>query len=78
MNEISLIQIQQRLQRVERQNRVLIALVCAVLGVASLAATKHGSNVLSLDELRAHRITLTDGSGAVVHSWWATPGAMNE
>jgi hypothetical protein len=69
MNDTTLTQIQIRLQRVERQNRVLIALLCAAVGIASLGATKRGPNVVSVDEVRTHRISLLDNTGALVHSW---------
>ena len=71
MNDIALTQIETRLKRVERQNRVLIALLCAVVGLASLGATRHGSNVVSADEIRAHRISLLDPTGAVVTAWYS-------
>lgn len=57
MNDTTLTQIQTRLQRVERQNRVLIALLCAVVGIASLGATKRGPTVVSVDEVRTRRIS---------------------
>jgi hypothetical protein len=69
MTDTALTHIQTRLQRVERQNHVLTALLCVAVGLASLAATKHGSTVIAVDEVRAHRISLLDDSNAVVHTW---------
>jgi hypothetical protein len=69
MTDPTLSQIQTRLQRVERQNRILIAFLCAAIGLASLGATKRGPTLISADEVRARRILLLDGTGAVVHTW---------
>ena len=69
MTDTALTHIQTRLHRVERQNHVLIALLCTAVGLASLAATKHGPTVIAVDEVRAHRISLLDDSNAVVHTW---------
>jgi predicted cation transporter len=69
MTDTALTHIQTRLQRVERQNHVLIALLCAAAGLATLAATKHGPTVITVDEVRAHRISLLDDGNAIVHTW---------
>jgi hypothetical protein len=78
MNDSVFALVEPRIRRLERQNRFLVALLCATVGIASLAATKRGLNVISVDELRTQRITLVDNHGAVVHSWWGANGAMNE
>jgi hypothetical protein len=78
MNETDLFQLERRLQRVERQNRVLLSLLGAVVAIASLGAAKLGSNVIHADELRTQRISLLDERGAVVHRWWGAKRAVNE
>jgi hypothetical protein len=77
-DEATLINLQTRLRRVERQNRALIGLVCVALGIASLGAATAGPNVLTVEEIRAHRISLLDSTGAVVAAWYSTsPGSYN-
>jgi hypothetical protein len=70
-DEATLTDLQTRLRRVERQNRVLISLVCAALGLAALGAAEAAPNILSVDEIRTHRITLLDPTGAVIGSWYS-------
>ena len=69
MNETTLAQLETRLYRVERQNRILLALLCAIIGLAFLGATKGGGNVLTADEVRTHRLSLINDKGNVVHEW---------
>ncbi|MGO8864895.1 MAG: hypothetical protein ACLQME_00195 [Alphaproteobacteria bacterium] len=78
MNEATLTQIQTRLQRVERQNRVLIALLCAAAGTVLLGATSPEPKVISVDEIRAHRFTLLDPNGDVADWWYSdSPGGYH-
>ena len=72
MNDVTFVQIQARLKRVERQNRVLFALLCAAIGIASLGATHRGSSVISAEEIRAHRFSVLDPTGAVVAAWYSS------
>lgn len=69
-----------RLHRVERQNKILIALLCAVVGLASVAATKKssGGTVISADEVRTHRLYLTNDGGNIVHQWVVHGGMLVE
>ena len=53
MNETTFAQLETRLHRVERQNSILLALLCAIIGLALLGATKGGGNVITADEVRA-------------------------
>ncbi|HXP05034.1 MAG TPA: hypothetical protein VN808_13010 [Stellaceae bacterium] len=77
-DETTLTHLQTRLRRVERQNRVLIGLVCSALAIASLGVATAAPNILSADEARTHRISLLDPTGAVVGSWYSdTPGSFN-
>ena len=55
MTDQTLACIEQRLARVERQNRILVGLMCAMAVVTSIAATHAASNVVVADEVRAHR-----------------------
>jgi hypothetical protein len=52
MNTNALVEIQARLHRLERQNRILIMLLCAIAGVASIAATNHAGSVITAGEVR--------------------------
>ncbi|MGO8866762.1 MAG: hypothetical protein ACLQME_09705 [Alphaproteobacteria bacterium] len=78
MNEATLAQIQTRLERVERQNRVLIALLCGVAGLVVLGAMDPVPNVITADEVRAHRFIVLDPNNEAA-SWWYSdsPGAYH-
>jgi len=69
MNSTTLAQLETRLHRVERQNRIFLALLCAIIGLALLGATKGGGNVITADEVRTHRLSLINDKGNVVHQW---------
>jgi len=61
MNPPVLAEIQARLRRLERQNRILIVLLCALAGAASIAATNH--SIITADEIRTPHLTLVDNHG---------------
>jgi hypothetical protein len=61
--------IQTRLSRVERQNRVLFALLCATVGLLLIGAAAPGPNVITVDEVRAHQFTLLDPNGHEADTW---------
>ena len=63
MKTCTLIDIQGRLRRLERQNRILIAILCAIVGVTSIAATKHSDSVITAAQVRTQRLTLIDNRG---------------
>jgi len=65
----TLAQLETRLHRVERLNRLLLALLCAIISLALLGATKGGGNVITADEVRTHRLSLINDKGEVVHDW---------
>jgi hypothetical protein len=70
--------IEQRLARVERQNRILVGLLCVMAVVASIGATHAASNVIVADEVRAHRFTLLDPRGGTADDWYTDdPNAPN-
>ena len=69
MNTPTLDQLGTRLHRVERQNRLLIALLCTTTGLTLLAATKGGPNVITADEIRTQRLYLINDKGKVVRQW---------
>ena len=58
MNTNALVEIQARLHRLERQNRILIMLLCAIAGVASIAATNHAGSVITAGEVRTPHFIL--------------------
>lgn len=78
MNASTLAQLETRLHRVERQNRVLLALFCAIIGLAFLGATKRGRNVITADEVRTHHLSLINEQGNVVHEWVVHGGMLIE
>ena len=63
VNTDVLAKIQARLNRLERQNRFLIVLLCTVVGVASIAATNHSGSVITAGEIRTAHFTLVDNHG---------------
>jgi hypothetical protein len=71
MSDVTLGQIRTRLQRVERQNRVLIALLCGVAGIVFLGAMSPDPKVISADEIRAHRYTLLYPNGDIATAWYS-------
>jgi len=78
MNSTTLAQFETRLHRVERQNRILLALLCAIIGLALLGATKGASNVITAYEVRTQRLSLINERGNVVHEWAVHGGVLVE
>jgi len=71
-------QLETRVHRVERQNRILLALLCATIGLALLGASKGGGNVITADEVRTHRLSLINDKGNIVHEWMVHGGMLIE
>jgi hypothetical protein len=71
MDDASISTIQNRLARVEGQNRVLFALLCATAGLLLIGAAAPGPNVITVDEVRAHQFTLLDPNGHEADTWGA-------
>ena len=63
MNTQTLIDIQARIRRLERQNRILIMMLCVMVGGASVAATKHSDSIITATQIRTQRLTLIDNQG---------------
>jgi len=63
MKTYTLIDIQARIRRLERQNRILITILCAMVGIASIAATKHSDSIITATQVRTQRLTLIDNRG---------------
>jgi len=78
MNASTLAQLETRLHRVERQNRILLALFCATIGLALIGASKRGGNVITADEVRTHHLSLINEQGNVVHEWVVHGGMLIE
>ena len=75
-NDMTLGQIEVCLQRLERQNRMLIALLCTAVAIASVAAARAAPTIVVADEVRAHHFSVLDPTGAVVSEWFSDePGA---
>ena len=72
MNDLSLADMEARLRRLERQNRVLVALLCAALALGSIAASNAQPTILTATEVRAQRFTLLDPNGRVADDWYTT------
>jgi hypothetical protein len=78
MTDPTLVSIEHRLVRVERQNCILIGLLCMMAVVISIATTHAASNIVVADEVRAHRFTLLDPRGGVADDWYIDdPNAPN-
>jgi hypothetical protein len=73
-----LLQIKSRLYRLERQNRWLVLLLCAVAGAGSIAAARHGGNIIDADEVRAQRFTLIDFDGKICSYQQGVSGTVSE
>jgi NAD/NADP transhydrogenase alpha subunit len=63
MNNDTLAEIRARLHRLERQNRILIIGLCALVGVASIAATNHSGSIVTATEVRTPHLTMVDNHG---------------
>jgi hypothetical protein len=77
MNSMTPAQLVSRLRRVERQNRILLAMLCAIIGLVFLGATK-GGNVITADEVRTRHLSLINDRGNVVHEWAVRGGWLVE
>jgi hypothetical protein len=71
MTDLRLTALNAALARVERRNRILIDLLCAMTAVASITATRATPNVVVAGEVRAQRFTLLDPRGGVAENWYA-------
>jgi len=78
MNTTTVAQLETRLHRVERHNSILLALLCAIIGLALLGASKGGGNVITADEVRTQRLSLINNKGNVVHEWVVHGGMLIE
>jgi hypothetical protein len=78
MNTSTVAQLETRLHRVERKNRVLLALLFATTGLALLGATRSGGNIITADEIRTHRLSLINDRGNVIHEWVVHGGMLIE
>ena len=78
MNATALTKLETRLHRVARHNHILLALLCAVISLALLGATKRGGNVITADEVRTPRLSLINERGNVVHEWVVHGGMLIE
>jgi hypothetical protein len=78
MNATALTKLETRLHRVERQNRILVALFCAMIALALMGATKRSGNVITADEVRTQRLSLINERGNVVHEWVVHGGMLIE
>jgi hypothetical protein len=63
MNSNTLIEVQARRDRVERQNRILIEFLWAMIGVTSIAATSRSGSVIDATEVRTSHFVLVDNRG---------------
>jgi hypothetical protein len=73
MNPPVLAEIQARLRRLERQNRILAVLLCALVGAASIAAT---NSIINAGEIQTPHFTLIDNHGKKIYEMKAVDGAF--
>jgi hypothetical protein len=78
MKASTLTELETRLHRVERYNRILLALFCAIIGLALMGAIKRGGNVVTADEIRTPHLSLINERGNVVHEWVVHGGMLIE
>jgi hypothetical protein len=68
---------EQRVRRLERQVRILVALLCTAivtaLAVGSIAASHAEPSIITAQEVRAQRFTLLGPKGDVFDYWYSTP-----
>jgi len=63
MKTCTLCDIQVRIRRLERQNRILITILFTIVGVTSIAATRRSDSIITATEVRTQRLTLIDNRG---------------
>ncbi len=75
MKELAPADIETRFRRLERQIRVLVALLCTALAAAlafgSIAVSNAQPTVLTASEVRAQRFTLLDSNSREVDNWYS-------
>ena len=74
MNPHFLIEVQARLHRLERQNRILILLLLAVAGIGSIAATHPATGITS--EIRTPHLIIVDNHGSVLAETQGVDGVV--
>jgi hypothetical protein len=72
----TLIEMETRLRRVERQNRLLIFLLLGFAGMASIAATNRASH-LTADEVTTRQLTIIDNHGKVMTETFGLDGVIH-
>jgi hypothetical protein len=66
MSTIALIEMEARLHRLERQNRILILLLLGFAGIGSIAATNRPQAAITAREIRTAHLTIVDNHGKVL------------
>jgi hypothetical protein len=73
MNPPVLAEIQARLRRLERQNRILVALLGVLAGTASIAAT---NSIITAGEIRTSHFIIIDNHGKELYEMKGTDGVF--
>jgi len=76
MSTTALSEMENRLNRLERQNRVLILLLVAFAGIGSIAATNRPSRIAA-DEIRTAHLIIVDNHGKVLTETRGVDGKIN-
>jgi len=76
MSTTALSEMENRLNRLERQNRVLILLLVAFAGIGSIAATNRPSRIAA-DEIRTAHLIIVDNHGKVLTETRGVDGRIN-
>jgi hypothetical protein len=66
MTTNTLIEMEARLHRLERHNRVLILLFLGLIGIGSIAATHRPADSITASEIRTAHLTILDNHGKVL------------
>jgi len=75
LNANMLDELRTRLHRLERQNRILMTILCAAAGIGLVAATSHSGVFINAAEIRAQRIILIDNHGKALVDTQGVDGA---
>jgi hypothetical protein len=76
MSTTALSEMENRVNRLERQNRVLTLLLVAFAGIGSIAATNRPSRIAA-DEIRTARLIIVDNHGKVLTETRGVDGKIN-
>jgi hypothetical protein len=72
-----LIEMEARLHRLERPNRVLVLLLLGFIGIGSIAATNRPPATITAGEIRTAHLTILDNHGKVLTETLGVDGEIH-